>query len=53
MFLLDAVAPPSYIIRTFLIQYWWIIAIAAGLVISAIIGIVYFTKKKRLKKENK
>ena len=52
-FALDAAVSPIDMIFVFLVYGWWIIAIAAVLVISAIIGIVYFTKKKRSKKENK
>ncbi len=52
-FALDAAVSPIDMIFVFLVYGWWIIAIAAVLVISAIIGIVYFTKKKKFKKENK
>lgn len=50
LFALDAAVSPIDMIFVFLVYGWWIIAIAAVLVISAIIGIVFFTKKRNRKR---
>jgi hypothetical protein len=52
-FALDAAVSPFDMVLVYLVYFWWIFALAGLLVISAIVGIVYFTKKKRSKKENK
>ena len=53
LFLLDVAFSPFDMFIIVLSELWWIIAIAAILVASAIVGIVYFTKKKNLKKGGK
>ncbi len=50
-FWLDVPSLPIMIIGL-AIHYWWITAIAALLVISAVVGIIVFTKKNK-NKENK
>ncbi len=52
-FVLDAAVSPIDMIFVTIVYGWWIIALAAVLAISAIIGIIVFTKKKKSKKENK
>lgn len=52
-FVLDAAVSPFDIFMVYLVHLGWVIALAAFLVISAIIGIVFFTKKKKDKENSK
>ena len=53
IFTLDVAFSPFDIFLIALSNLWWIFAIAGLLVISAIVGIVIFTKKKKKKGEKK
>ncbi len=53
LFTLDAVFSPFDIIFIALSNMWWIFAIVALLVISAVAGIIIFTKKKKDKENSK
>lgn len=47
LFLLDVAVSPFYMVLVYLVYFWWIFALAGLLVISAIIGIIIYTKKKK------
>ncbi len=53
LFILDAAVSPFDMFMVYLVHLGWVIALAALLVISAIIGIVLFTKKKKNKEDPK
>ena len=44
---LDAAVSPFDMVLVYLVYFWWIFALAGLLVISAIVGIIIYTKKKK------
>lgn len=46
-FALDAAVSPFDMVLVYLVYFWWIFALAGLLVISAIIGIIIYTKKNK------
>ena len=46
-FALDAAVSPFDMVLVYLVYFWWIFALAGLRVISAIVGIIIYTKKKK------